>query len=46
MKKIALTIAIVLTMGLGAYAQYDEDKFHRPALWWFGSDGVSENEGR
>ena len=25
MKKISLTIAIVLTMGLGAFAQYEED---------------------
>jgi len=27
MKKVVLTLAIVLTMGLGAYAQYDENKF-------------------
>lgn len=27
MKKLALTIAIVLTMGLNAIAQYDEEKF-------------------
>ena len=27
MKKLALTIAIVLTMGLNVFAQYDEDKY-------------------
>lgn len=25
---------------------YDVDKFYRPILWFWGSDGVSENEGR
>ena len=35
MKKLVLTFAIVLTMGLGAYAQYDEDKFGIQP--WFGS---------
>ena len=27
MKKLALTISIILTMGLNAIAQYDEDKY-------------------
>ena len=35
MKKLALTLAIVLTMGLNAVAQYDEDKFGIQP--WFGS---------
>ena len=35
MKKLALTIAIVLTMGLGAYAQYEEDKYGIQP--WFGT---------
>ena len=35
MKKLALTLAIVLTMGLNAFAQYDEDKFGIQP--WFGS---------
>ena len=35
MKKLVLTIAIVLTMGLNAFAQYDEDKFGIQP--WFGS---------
>ena len=51
MKKLVLTLAIVLTMGLGAYAQYDEDKFGIQP--WFGSSllgrdgetGTREGEG-
>lgn len=35
MKKLVFTLAIVLTMGLGAYAQYDEDKFGIQP--WFGT---------
>ena len=35
MKKVVLTLAIVLTMGLNAIAQYDEDKFGIQP--WFGS---------
>ena len=35
MKKLVLTLAIVLTMGLNAIAQYDEDKFGIQP--WFGT---------
>ena len=43
MKKLALTLAIVLTMGLGAYAQYDEDKFGIQP--WFGSSLLGRDGG-
>ena len=43
MKKLALTLAIVLTMGLNAIAQYDEDKFGIQP--WFGSSLLGRDGG-
>ena len=43
MKKLALTLAIVLTMGLNAFAQYDEDKFGIQP--WFGSSLLGRDGG-
>lgn len=43
MKKTIMTIAIVLTMGLGAYAQYDEDKFGIQP--WFGEASLLGRDG-
>jgi hypothetical protein len=43
MKKLVLTIAIVLTMGLNAFAQYDEDKFGIQP--WFGSSLLGRDGG-